>query len=670
MTFLLVYAAMALASDKVVAADQVVASGEQTISGVIKLLQQMLVKSKKEGEEEAGIYEKFHCYCEHEGGLRKQAVKDETQQIALLSSKMEITLGKSGKLSIEIADLTSMLAANTESQKQMTAMRTKEKKNFDAKAADLKAGASQMDGAIKELSKAGNDQKFLPATGKDAAGRGGLDLLSRDTVVSKALAMANAYMKAPPGRASGSGQVLGVLKSMSDTFKADLKRAATTEAAAKAAHESLLAIKTDGEDRMAESMAEKKKALSNNDDILGTTRFELKHAKDFATDLAAKDQLEKTCAAKSASFENRKMHRANEETAIAECVKVLDSDEAFATFNRPKASALAKEERKASSLNFIQLSAVRSIHRHDMLSATAVHQHTHANGPAPVNPFQTVLDEIDEMIKVSQLEQVADDAKIADCSSAKTANLAKLESAEGQIDGHEGNIAGLNTVLTGLRAKIQATEEELAEIVDTRYASTASRKSENLVYQEEVKNSVQSSTLLSKAIGVLTTYYNDLKKEMEGSQAASFVEYKGQGGDAKKGSAITMLEYIKKETDKEQTALHKNEEVSQHAFEDDMKVEKDRETTAQAYLVAAQKQLGENQLTLSKDQKGKRLTEAEKASVQDLMAKSKAGCEYVSNPDRKAARDKEVEGLQSAKKSIEGTDAFVATKTLLKSKRK
>jgi len=293
-----------------------------------------------------------------------------------------------------------------------------------------------------------------------------------------------------------------------------------------------------------------------------------------------------------------------------------------------------------------------------------------------MNPFQTVLGEIEEMIKVSLLEQTADDEKVAACATAKTSNLAKAEAAEGQIDGHESTIADLNAVLTGLRASIKASEDELADVRDIRFKSTAMRHSENLVYQEEVKNSVQASELLSKAIGVLTTYYNDLKKLMKIRQAFSFVEeakgqpatweegsYAGQGGDAKAGSAISMLEHIKTETDKEQMALHKNEEASQHAFEDDMKAQKDRETTAQEYIVVAQRQLSDTQLTLSNAQKGQVLLEAEKANVLELMAQSKAGCEYVSNPDRKAAREKEVAGLQTAKESIEGTDAFVSWKS-------
>jgi hypothetical protein len=68
---------------------------------VVKLLQDMLDKSVKEGDEERVIYAKFKCYCDTSEAEKKASVKEQTELIALLESKIAEIQGDTGGLSSE-----------------------------------------------------------------------------------------------------------------------------------------------------------------------------------------------------------------------------------------------------------------------------------------------------------------------------------------------------------------------------------------------------------------------------------------------------------------------------------------------------------------------------------------------------------------------------------------
>merc|ERR1719311_1310919 len=78
---------------------------DRTITKVVKVLQGMLEKSVKEGDEERVIYAKFKCYCDTNEAEKKASIKSLTEQIELLESKIAEIQGATGGLSSECADL-------------------------------------------------------------------------------------------------------------------------------------------------------------------------------------------------------------------------------------------------------------------------------------------------------------------------------------------------------------------------------------------------------------------------------------------------------------------------------------------------------------------------------------------------------------------------------------
>jgi len=140
---------------------------------------------------------------------------------------------------------------------------------------------------------------------------------------------------------------------MRDTFQRNLNQARLKEAAAVEAHEKYLEAMGDALEAMEKSYQSKQGDLAANDASLGKKKEKLAAAvKDKA---AAEEFLEKLlemCAAKAKEYDERTMLRAQEQAAIAEAIAILNSDAAFESFGKVKATS--KEGK------FLQLKSINS----------------------------------------------------------------------------------------------------------------------------------------------------------------------------------------------------------------------------------------------------------------------------------------------------------------------
>merc|ERR550534_1564390 len=174
--------------------------------------------------------------------------------------------------------------------------------------------------------------------------------LALDGLDSRKLARVDSFLQAPfTGTYSAqSGEVVGILKDMRDTFTRNLNQARLKEAAAQEAHEKYLEAMGEALEAMEASYESKQKALAANDASLSDKKKKLDSAKKALA--AAEEFLEKLlemCAAKSKEYDERTMMRASEQAAIAEAIAILNSDAAFATFGTVKQQA-----KKRSSSSF------------------------------------------------------------------------------------------------------------------------------------------------------------------------------------------------------------------------------------------------------------------------------------------------------------------------------
>jgi chromosome segregation ATPase len=343
-------------------------TGDKTITKVVKLLQEMLDKSKTEGDEEKTIYAKFKCYCDKSEAEKNKAVADNTKLISLLESEIEELQGSNGELSSKCADLKASKAANKQQRSEAKTIRDKEHKKFIADTTDFEQAIRQMEQAIQTLTEVGADQ--TKSTGADnkqfMAGHKGASLLSLQASMQTALSAAESFMDQKQYQSvtsfiqapftgtytSQSGAVMGIIKNMRDTFKANLAAAVAAEESQLKSYNAYMEVKTEAYNVMSEEYDAAQEDLGDNDETLSTKRTQLDQAeKEKANDEEFLGKLLPMCKAKGESYQERKLLRANEEVAIAQAISILDSDEAFATFGGVSATSTAQ----AGNLQFLQV---------------------------------------------------------------------------------------------------------------------------------------------------------------------------------------------------------------------------------------------------------------------------------------------------------------------------
>lgn len=216
-----------------------------TVDKVVKMLQGMLKQSQDDWKSEKEAYSKFKCYCDDNADEKGKSVQDASTSISLLSSKIDEIRGANGALSIQTAQLKADLADNEKSRVDAEGLREKEKTSFQEEVKDLTTAIEQLDGAIKMLADVGADQTLAQSSDheKFMAKYKEKSLVSLRTSLKLALTAASSFLD--PGRkakvlaflqapftgtyTAQSGQIIGILKDMKETFESNLQTARATE---------------------------------------------------------------------------------------------------------------------------------------------------------------------------------------------------------------------------------------------------------------------------------------------------------------------------------------------------------------------------------------------------------------------------------------------------------
>merc|ERR1719183_1742609 len=222
---------------------------------------------------------------------------------------------------------------------------------------------------------------------------------------------------------SQSGEIVGILKNMRDTFKSNLASARAAESAAAESHSKFPTVRATMLPKKDKMYNDKEKVLGENDDTLSsklTSKTEAETSKADDEDFLAK--LQKMCAEKTKAFEDRKMVRANEEAAVAEAVSILNSDEAFETMGAVKATTegatsllqVGRSQERLSTRQLVQKELERAAKRSKSLKLARIAVSLEAG-----NPFDKVIGELDAMVELIAKEEKADDEQKAWCDSER-----------------------------------------------------------------------------------------------------------------------------------------------------------------------------------------------------------------------------------------------------------
>jgi hypothetical protein len=502
----------------------------------------MLVKSKADGEKDIKLFAKYKCYCDSNAAEKTKEIADGGATIELLAGEIAALQGENGVLSTENAELEMAMGDNERARTTADSLRTKANEDFKAEEEDMVNAIGQMDQAIDTLAAIGADQTAAKAALVSqekfmSHGPAKASLIKLQGNVKDALKAASVFLSDKDKRSltsfiqapftgtyqSQSGEIVGILKNMRDTFKSNLASARASESAAAESHSKFMKVKEDEFNKMKKTFDDKDKVLGENDDAISTkktSKGEEEASKADNEEFLAK--LQKMCAEKTKAFEDRKMVRANEEAAVAEAVSILNSDEAFETFGAVKATTEG-----GTGPSLLQVSASRhtfSVREQVQKELARVAQRSKSLKLAKIavslevgNPFDKVIEELDAMVELIAKEEKADDEQKAWCDSEREENHEQLADKTTNKESLEGRVVELTDTIenaeTGLKKQLADENTKLSENRKDQADEIETRGLENAAYQANIVNLVNAEKTLDKALKVLKKFYDWLHKK-------------------------------------------------------------------------------------------------------------------------------------------------------------
>merc|ERR1740123_1814197 len=507
-----------------------------------------------------------------------------------------------------------------------------------------------------------------------------------------------------------SGQIVGILKQMGDTMAADLASATKTEEEAIKTYDDLMAAKKAEVDALTAAIEKKLKQIGE----LGIEIVEMKEdLSDTEAALIADKEflanLEKSCATKTAEWEERSKTRAEELVALADTIKVLNDDDALDLFKKTLPSASASFVQTRVSLETMRSKAVQDL-RKALLTASR-HRRPgldflvlalSGKRALTQGTFDKVVKMIDTMVAELKKEQQDDADKKEYCSVQLDTTDDKKKALEHVVSDLEGEIAKAKELIATLTDEIAALQAGIVELDKSVAEATDQRKAENEEYKALMAADTAAKDLLGFAKNRLNKFYNPSlyvappKRELSAGDRiyenfggelttaapggiantgiAAFAEVKTHNQVApppppatwdayskkteESAGVIGMIDLLIKDLDKEMTEASTEEKDAQADYETMMK-------ESAAKRVADSKSLADKQAAKADTEKSlSDLSGEKKDKTSELLATLKyiqslhTECDWLLKyyDMREQARTGEIDSLTKAKAVLSGAD--------------
>jgi len=641
------------------------AAAANPIRKVVTMMQALQAKVEAEGEKEKELYDKYMCYCKNAGGDLAKSIADAEAKGPELQSAIEEGTSKLTQMKEDIKSHKADRAAAKEAMAEATGVRDKERAAFEAATSDLKTNLAAMAKATAAIEK-GMGESFLQTATAGVLRR----IVMNDMKVQDADRQdVLAFLSANSDYAPASGEITGILKTMSDEMSADLKDAVDEEATAVKQYDALMAAKTkevNALTKMIEEKLERSGALAveiqemKND--LGDTADSLEEDKKFLAD------LDKNCAEKTKLFEENVKYRTQELAALADTIKILNDDDALELFKKtlpaPEASFLQVEvttgQLRARALSMI--TALRRDSHRPEIDFIAMSLRGKKIG------FEKVLKMIDDMIKTLKTEQKDDDDKKEYCaeefdkSDDKKKVLEKgVEDLNTAIEDAKEGIATTTTEIAALKKAIISLDKSVAE-------ATEQRKEENEDYTQLMASDGAAKELLEFAKNRLNKFYNPKLYKPPAKEAAfaqreapppppeDIKAYSKKGEES--NGIIAMIDTLIRDLEKEMTEAELTEKDAQEDYETFTKDAAEKRAQDTKTLTDKEGALADLEAGLGESKSELESTKKELGATNDYIANLHLECDFLLKyyDMRKEARTNEIDAMEKATAVLNGAD--------------
>lgn len=653
---------------------------DHPVMKVVRLLKDMEAELQSDLEDDKKVHEMLDCWCKTNEKEKTQAIETgEAQQ-----SQLESFLGEAAAKMQEIKNKRDATLAEVDKDwaalNDAKAIRMKENQAYVKERDYLTGAVMAAEQAVVVLSKHHPELAQLRAVAHQLRQA---DVMSSKKLTSSQVAALKAFLAEPQGATSflaipgfqsyapQSGQIFGILKQMKADFSVDLDEANAKEATAVKEFEALKAAKDEeiatGKKmvvQLDQEFAEmgEKKALAFKE--LEATKAQLELDRTFLKTLQEK------CSVSDEEFAKRVKDRMTEIEAVADTIKIINSDKAFDNFMTTVNTA------------FLQMSGGESTQEQQMRQRRVASMLAEAAGrihsprlsllatAAQLDAFTKVKEEIDKMV-IELSKQQKDEIEHRDwCTKEKNENNRSTAEAYDKKTSLEAKMADLTKSIETLTAEIEASTKEVTEVQESMKSSSEIREGENAEYQQTVSDQRLTQMILNKALLRMKEVYLFLQQHETpkpgaphiqtsathtdpGNGPAAFKEYEENAGGKR---VVSMLEQIIAESKTAENEAMTAEEDAQTAYETLMKESNEQIIAATKKIadMTEAKAKAEEDLGMAKEDF--KQTVVHLGDLHDTLGSIVKSCKFIwDNFDaRQAARAAEIDALKEAKAILSG----------------
>lgn len=546
-------------------------SGDSPVTRVVRLLTEMKQQVEAEAKEDESIYGKMACWCKTNDGEKTAAIKEAETRIGELSASIEEGTARGARLSSEISGLKEDIQVNQDSLDKATALREKEKEEFEEQSKDLTESIAALREANAVLAKVQllqgrrQQEKALNAalvqvkglvarasrtsTALEAAAGGVYksvmqkdlwDLLSAfpggDASAASSRVITGLEQQ-PTGAAAGatsygarSSSIYGMLQQMQETFEKDLSAAQRAELEAEISFQRLRAAKEGEMQASGKSVEEKSADLAGTNDKVAQAKIDIDDTRNaLSADEKFLMDLKERCASADAAYTERSKTRQDEIQAIAEAVQILTEDDArdlfsstmsflqFGSQGRRQSSKGQAVVGRGSQLQ--QLAGREQQHQRAQAASqilAAARRHAGNSGGwrlatlavgVQLDGFEKVKEAMDKMVSELKKQQQEEYEKHETCKKDIDTNEDDTRVKATEKKDLESKIAGLEGNLEGLTKELEELNANTAKAHVALKSASEQRQAENHEFQQVVADQRATVGIIQKALARLRAFY-------------------------------------------------------------------------------------------------------------------------------------------------------------------
>lgn len=643
------------------------------IRKVVSMLQAMQKKVEAEGERDKDLFDKFMCYCKTGVGQLEKSVQDATARVPALGS--EITESEASVIQLK-ADLKSAQVDRSEAKaaiESATALRAKEAAAYAASSIELKTNIAAIAKAVKAIS-SGGGAAFLQT---DSA-----KLLKKLAQSSASLYDVDRQdiMSFLADGSSNSGEIVGILKTMSDEMTKDLTDSTKEETEGIAVFDKLVAAKNKEVEALTQEIETKLTRIGELGVAIVQMKADLTDTQEaLLEDTKFLGDIKKDCSTKAEEFQVIVATRQEELLALADTIKLLNDDDALELFKKtlPGASALLQVGENMAAARVTALLHIRraqdaSLDASPRLDFIAMAIKGKKEG------FEKVIKMIDEMVVTLKQEQNDDNDKKEYCAAQFDFADDKKKGLEQKINGLETAIVDAKDGVVRLGEEIEALEDQI-KITDKQVAEmTEQRMEESKDYQETMASNGAAKELLGFAKNRLNKFYNPKLYKPEGASFMQVNSHKqladpgpapeapGAHKKQESGGVIAMIDVLIQDLEKEMTECEVTEKNAQKDYEEFMADSTEARTSASKSLTDKMAAKADLKTDLETNTEEKGSGEKELMATESFISSLHAECDWLLKyfDMRTEARTGEIDSLGNAKAVLSGANfALIQTQS-------